>query len=318
MARCLAVIGLLAFGTFGLAYFDHLSDGESLWRTLLIVLTRDSHYNYSSAGSRVIVVLLIIASLAVIAYLIKWFADYIMGLGDNVWKFAVNTRLERLKDHYIVCGLGRVGSQVAKELHQEGVPFVALDKDKAKVDAALEAGYLALQLDSTEEDSLHRAKVEHAKGLVAALAEDSSNLLVTLTAKALNPELLVVARSNRQENEVKLKRAGADLVALPYQIGGFHMASMVLRPDVVDYMDVPGTNQMEVEEVVLGAHSRLAGQRLGRELTLGQAGASVIAIHGADGSSRIRPDGSEVVYPGDRLIMVGGQKELASAASQIK
>jgi len=313
-----AVIGLLAFGTLGLMWFDHLSSGESLYRTLLIILTRDNHYEYNTTGARIMVIILIIASLAVIAYLLKWFADYIMGLGDNVWKFAVNTRLDRLKDHYIVCGLGRVGSQVAQELHQEGVPFVALDKDKAKVDEALEAGYLALQLDSTEEDSLQHAKVTKAKGLVAALAEDSSNLLVTLTAKALNPELLVVARSNRQENEVKLKRAGADLVALPYQIGGFHMASMVLRPDVIDYMDVPGKNQMEVEEIVIGEHSKLAGQRLGRELTLAQSGASVIAIHGADGSSRIRPDGSEVVYPGDRLIMVGGQKELAAAAAQVK
>ena len=264
------------------------------------------------------VIILIIASLAVIAYLLKWFADYIMGLGDNVWKFAVNTRLDRLNNHYIVCGLGRVGSQVAAELHHEGVPFVALDKDKDKVDEALEAGYLAVQLDSTDEESLKRAKVEKAKGLVAALTEDSSNLLVTLTAKALNPELLIVARASREQNEIKLKRAGADLVALPYQIGGFHMASMVLRPEIIDYMDVPGKNMMEVEEIVIGEHSRLAGQRLGRELTLGQAGASVIAIHGANGSSRIRPDGSEVVYPGDRLIMVGGTKDLAAAASQLK
>lgn len=314
----LALAGLIAFGTIGLALFDRLSIGNSLYRTLLIILTRDNHYDYNGTGARVMVILLIIASLGVIAYLLKWFADYIMGLGDNVWKFAVNTRLEKLKDHYIICGLGRVGSQVANQLHQEGVAFVALDKDKTRVDEALQAGYLALQLDSTEEESLNKAKIEKAKGLVAALAEDSSNLLVTLTAKALNPDVLVVARSNRQENEIKLKRAGADLVAMPYQIGGFHMASMVLRPDVVDYMDIPGKNQIEVEEMVIGEHSPLAGHRLGRELTLDQAGASVIAIHGADGGSRIRPDGSEVVYPGDRLIMVGGKKELAAAANQVK
>src|ERR1035437_6219288 len=126
----LGILGVLAFGTFSLAITDHLSLGEALYRTLLIILTRDNHYDYSSMGSRIMVILLILASLGLIAYLLKWFADYIIGLGDNVWKFAVNTRVDRLKDHYIVCGLGRVGSQVAKELHDEGVPFVALDRDK--------------------------------------------------------------------------------------------------------------------------------------------------------------------------------------------
>ena len=317
----LSVVGLIAGGVLALAITEHLSLGDSLYRTLLILLTRDNHYEYTTTASRVVVIILILASLAVIAYLLKWFADYIIGLGDNVWKFAVNTRVDRLKGHYIICGYGRVGSQVAKELHAEGVPFVALDRDKDKVNEALEAGYVALNLDSTEEHSLRQAKIDRAVGLVAALAEDSSNLLVTLTAKAVNPKLLIVARANRQENEIKLKRAGADLVALPYQIGGYHMASMVLRPNVVDYMDVSDKNgiaRLEVEEVVVSDKSRLAGQRIGKDLTSGHLGATVLAINGADGSSRLRPDGSEVVYPGDRLILVGGKKDLANAANLIQ
>ena len=318
----IAAVGLLILGTNGIVAYEHVTYGEGFYRTVMLLLTRDNHFEFHSNAARTLAVSLVLASYVLIAYLLKWFAEYMIGLSDNVRILRVKTQISRYKNHYIVCGLGRVGFQVAKELHNEGVQFVALDRDKAKVEEALNAGFLAMNLDSTEEEALKQAGIDRAAGLVAGLSEDSSNLLVTLTAKALNPDLIVVARSNRAENEVKLKRAGADRVVMPYQIGGFHMASMVLRPSVVDYMELEGkngTSGLEVEEMVVAENSQLAGRRLGTDLTVtGKAGATVIAINGADGTSRIRPDGTEIIYPGDRLIILGAKQDLTDAAALIR
>jgi voltage-gated potassium channel len=147
-------------------------------------------------------------------------------------------------------------------------------------------------------------------------------LFVVLAARALNPNLYIVARANRPENEAKLKHAGANRVAMPYQIGGYHMASMALRPNVVDYMDIMtgknGHTELEVEEMVVGESSRLAGRRLGKALAEDEVGATVIAINGADGSSRVRPSGNEIIYAGDRLIILGSKPDLTSASELIR
>jgi voltage-gated potassium channel len=316
-----ASIALTILGTVGFVWFAGISAGDAFYETITILLTHYDHIGFEDPASRVLVVFLILASLGLIAYLLKWLAEYMMGLSDNVRKLRVKSKVGKLKDHYIVCGLGRVGSQVAGEMQHEGVPFVAVDRDPVKVDDALAKGYMALPLDSTAEDVLVQLGVGKAAGLVACLGEDSLNLFVTLAARSLNPDLYIVARANRSENELKLKRAGADRVALPYQIGGYHMASMALRPNVVDYMDImskTGAAELEVEEMVVGERSRLAGRPLGKALVEGQIGATVIAINGADGTSRVRPTGREVIYPGDRLIILGAKRDLTSASELIR
>jgi voltage-gated potassium channel len=320
--RLIIVSGILMLtGTTGFVTFSNLSVSEAFYQTLLILLTHHDTYKFEDPASRFLVIALIISSLALVAYLIKWFAEYMMGLTSNMRKLRVKSRVDKLKNHYIICGLGRVGSQVAAEMHHEGVSFVALDRDPLKVDDALAKGYNALPLDSTAEDVLIQMGVERAAGLVACLGEDSLNLFVTLAARSLNPDVYIVARSNRSENELKLKRAGANRVAMPYQIGGYHMASMALRPNVVDYMDIMsknGTAELEVEEMVVGENSRLAGRRLGKALAEGEIGATVIAINGADGTSRVRPTGREIIYPGDRLIVLGAKRDLTSASELIR
>jgi voltage-gated potassium channel len=316
-----ATVVLILLGTAGFAYFGHIPTGDAFYETIIILLTHYDHFGVTDPTARALVIVLILASLGLIAYLLKWLAEYMMGLSDNVRKLRVKAKVEKLKNHYIVCGLGRVGAQVAGEMYHEGVPFVGLDRDPVKIDEALAKGYNALPLDSTAEDSLKQVGIERAAGLVSCLSEDSLNLFVVLAARSLNPDLYIVARANRPENELKLKRAGANRVAMPYQIGGYHMASMALRPNVVDYMDImskTGVTELEVEEMVVGEQSRLAGRRLGKALAEGEIGATVIAINGADGTSRVRPSGKEVIYPGDRLIILGSKPDLTSASELIR
>lgn len=314
---------LILIGTFGFAHLSDLDYGESFYSTLIIILTHYDHHGFTEPLARALVVFLDIASLGILGYLLKWFAEYMIGITDNVKKLRMKKKIDGLKNHYIVCGLGRVGSQVARELKIEGVHFVGLDRDKERVDEAIALGYLAINADSTDEDILKEAGITQANGLVACLGEDSNNLFVTLAARSLNPELYIVARANRQDNEIKLKRAGADRVALPYQIGGYHMASMALRPNVVDYMDVvtsdSGQSGLQVEEMVVDEGSKMAGHQLGQSLTDSNiTGATVIAINGADGANKIRPTGKEVIYPGDRLIILGNKQDLNAASALIR
>lgn len=316
-------LALVVMGTIGFRLFSHVGWGSALYETLILILTHNiESFGPQNTAARVLVVVLILASLGLIAYLLKWLADYMMGLGSNVKRLRVKSKVDKLTGHYIVCGLGRVGAQVAGEMFHEGVPFVALDRDEAKVDDALAKGYMALQLDSTAEEALPQVGIDRATGLVACLGDDSLNLFVTLAARSLNPNLYIVARANRPENEIKLKRAGANRVALPYQIGGYHMASMALRPNVVDYMDIMtgknGLTELEVEEMVVAENSKLAGHRLGKALAEGDIGATVIAINGADGTSRVRPTGREIIYPGDRLIILGAKPDLTAASELIR
>jgi voltage-gated potassium channel len=318
---CVTLI-LLGIGTVGFSSFEHITYGEAFYQTILILLSHFDHYGFHDPDSRKLVVFLMLSSLVVVVYLLKWFAEYMMGLGDNVRKRKMQLKISRLKDHYIVCGYGRVGSQVVKELANDDVGFVVLDRNQAKVDEAIAEGHLAMCADSTVEQALLSAGLLKAAGLIASLGEDSANLLVTLAARALNPNLYIVARANRQENDIKLKRAGADRVALPYQIGGYHMAAMALRPNVVDYIDIVnnanGATDLQVEEMVVGQDSRLAGHHLGKALAEGDIGATVIAINGSDGTSRVRPSGKEVIYPGDRLIVLGARKDLNAASALIR
>lgn len=315
-------IGLLLIGSVGFTRFEHISYGQAFYQTTLLMLTHYDHVDATTLPSRILTIALIIGSLTLIYYLLKWFAEYMIGVGDNVRKRRLHSKVGKMKNHYIVCGLGRVGSQIAREMALEGVAFVGMDRDQSKVGEAVGADYVAFEADSVSEEALQDAGIDHAAGLVACLGDDSANLLVTLTARALNPTLYIVARANRAENEVKLKRAGADRVALPYQIGGYHMASMALRPSVVDYMDVVSssgaTTDLQVEEMVVGEHSRLAGHHLGKALTEGEIGATVIAINGSDGTSRVRPSGNEIIYAGDRLIVLGAKPDLTKASDLVR
>jgi len=184
------------------------------------------------------VLFLIVTSLLIIAYLLKTLVDYMINLGDGLKRNKVKAKLVNIKDHYVVCGLGNVGINIAKELETEGVKFVGVDDNEDRVRDAISRGYTAFVGDSTREDVLMKVKLDKAKGVVAALESDASNLFITLAARQINPSLYIVARADHHENVPRLEKAGADKVAMPSQIGGFHMATMLIRPNVLDFIDV--------------------------------------------------------------------------------
>ena len=229
-------------------------------------------------------------------------------------------KISKMRDHYIICGCGVVGKEVAMEFQREGVPFLIIERDPDQSELGRDESIIFLEGDAEDDETLIDAGILHAKGLVAALRQDETNVFVVLTARQLNPDLMIVARAAEERTVGKLERAGADRVISPYQIAGRRIASVVLRPSVVNFLDVAMEQRnmsMRMEEVHLSSASPMVGKAL-RESGLGkQTGAIIIGIHGPDGQTRV--DKSEtkslagvVFQEGDILISMGNDEQIKS------
>ncbi len=313
----------LFFGTFGFMVFSDKGAYESIYLTIIILLSHFYHEVPEPTGAQILVVLLMIGSLIMIALLIKWLTEYIVEgqLRGSLKRKKMKKKIDSLKNHYIVCGYGRVGKQVADELKFENLPFVVCDRDPLRIKQIDKKGYLWIEGDPTIEETLIQAGIEKSKSLISALGEDADNLLVVIEARSLNPDLYIVARGERKESENKLLKAGANRIAMPYQIGGYHMATMAIRPSVVDFLDVivdGKHSELQVEEIEVDKNSSLIGQNLATTLSRKKTGTTVLAINKNDGSSKINPSGDEILSSGDKLIMMGTKGQLEGISELIK
>ena len=223
----------------------------------------------------------------------------------------------RMKDHYIVCGLGRVGRSAASELQRAGVPFVVIDRNEERVEQAAQAGMTAMRADVTRDESLREAEVERARGFIAALATDADNVFVILSVKSLNPRLTVVTRAVEEGAEEKMRRAGADTVFSPYSIAGHRLAHALVRPHEVQLADFAGPSvglDVTMEQLRVAPDAGPASRKLG-DLAPRQAGLIVLALGKPDGKMIFNPPVDMEVSPGDVLIVMGEQPNLRSLES---
>ncbi len=220
----------------------------------------------------------------------------------------VEKRIEKLRDHYIICGYGRIGKLICKELWKKSVPFVCIERNQESARRAEEEGYLCINGDATEEEILNAAGIQRARGLVSVLVSDSDNVFITLTARGLNPGLYVLARAEEEGTERKLRRAGADRVMSPHHIGGLRMAHAILKPAVVDFIEIATHSEsieLQMEEISIGPKSSLAGANL-RESGIRKAlGTIIVAIKKASGSMVFNPPPEIRMEAGDVLIVLG-------------
>jgi voltage-gated potassium channel len=223
-------------------------------------------------------------------------------------------RLMSLRDHYIICGYGRMGKIIARELKHERLPFVVIEKNDVILDADEQETLLIIYGDATKDELLKRAGIEKAKCLISVLPTDAENLYVVLSSRGLNPGLLIVARAGEEGSEQKLLRAGADRVVSPYHIGGLRIAHTVLKPAVVDFIEFAtksGNIDLQIVEVRIQDGSKLSGLTLdecgiGREL-----GIIIVAIKQKSGEMKFNPTFRTRIEAGDTLIAVGEKSKLA-------
>jgi voltage-gated potassium channel len=296
LRTALALFLLVAFGVAGFRILEGFSLLDSLYMTVITITTVGfGEVHALSPAGRVFTILLILGGGGIAAYTLSASADYVVsGQWRLHWAERRNRKmLHALSGHIIVCGFGRVGRFVAQDLKAEGRPFVVLEKDAERMELTRRFGYLALQGNAANETLLEQAGIRRARGLVAALDSDAENVYIALTARGLNPDLHIVARANFEESESKLLRAGADRVLLPYRISGRRMVTMLLHPEVADFLEEVshcGGMELLLEQVKIGQASRLEGLSLAEAKIRLRLNVSVLAYKDPESAVHQRPD----------------------------
>jgi voltage-gated potassium channel len=231
--------------------------------------------------------------------------------GDLQHRWARRRRermLDDLENHFIVCGFGRMGQIIAQEFARQRVRFVLVERDADRMQAAIEAGYLAVEADASSEQVLRRVHIERARGFIAAVSTDAENVYAVLTARLLNPGLFIIGRAETDDAKVKLVRAGADRVISPYQIGGQQLAQTALRPAVVDFVQIATSSdnlELNMEQVLIGEGSPLSGRTLVEANLRQRFGVIVVGIQRADGRMEFNPPADASMQPGDFIVVLG-------------
>jgi len=216
--------------------------------------------------------------------------------------------LEQIANHFILCGYGRIGSIIANELHQQGVPVAVVERDPERVRQAIERGWLALEADASREDVLARAGIHRARGLIAAVGTDAENVFTVLTARVMRPTCSSSRGVESDDAEPKLRRAGADRVISPYQIGATHMVQTALRPAVVDFVHLATSSErldLSMEQVHIKDDSALANQSIVDAGIRQKFGVIVVGIQAGGRSMEFNPPPEAVMRAGDELVVLG-------------
>lgn len=310
------LIAVIVLGTAGYMLIERAPLFDSLYMTVITVGTVGFAETIAlSDAGRAFTMMLILIGFGAMLFALGTFIDFIVEghLRDLVEGRRMQSGIDRLSEHHIVAGLGRVGLAVAGSLAAEEAPFVVIERDPDTIALAKSHGWLVLEGDATEEDVLVDAGVSRARSLVTALDADADNLFVTFSARAINAELFIVARSSHESSEVKLKRAGADRVLTPNVIGGRRMAAMVLHPVVSDYLDlVTHGDQLEfrLQEIEVAPASSYANRSIRDSRVRDVTGAYVLAVHSGAGQVNTNPSPETVLKPHDRLVVLGTASQL--------
>jgi voltage-gated potassium channel len=304
-------LAILIGGTTGYILVEGWGPWDAFYMTVITVATvgyREVH-TLSFAGE-VFTVVLIFGGVGTVFYTVTQLAAVIVegGLHRRFEQRRVTRMLEELTDHFILCGYGRIGSIIAGELRQQGVPFVVIERSPERMQHALAHGWLAVEADASEESVLRRLGIDRARGLIAAVGTDAENVYAVLTARELRPDLFIIARVESDEAEHRLRRAGANRVISPYQIGATHMVQTALRPAVVDFVQLAtssGHLDLSMEQVRVRDQSGLVGRSIVDAGIRQRFGVIVVAIKRTDGTMEFNPAPESVVRAGDELVVLG-------------
>jgi len=316
----LSALGVITIvGAIGYTIIEGWSLLDSLYMTIITITT----VGYSevfplSPGGKVFSIFLIIGGVGTAFYTLIAAAEYMLGgyLGSRLGRRRMKNRIGRLKDHFIICGYGRVGRGIAAVFDEEGVPFVVIDSSEAAIAAAENDGRLLIAADATHDEALKEAGIERARGLVAAVGSDTDNTYITLSARGLRSDLFIAARASGEEDEKKLRTAGADRIVSPYSIGARRLAMLTLRPAVVDYIDTVSYGrgrELQLENIVVAEDSTLAGGTVSEARKCSRA--IILAINHQGQGLTANPAADEIIQSGDQLIVIGSRENLFSMES---
>jgi voltage-gated potassium channel len=312
-----ALVGLIALGTIGFRLLEPLTLLDSLYLTVMTVATvgyGDVHP--SSRGGRGFATVFMLVSVAVVGFLLST-AIQALVQSEIVAAYGQRRRyreISKLRNHFIICGAGRVGSRIIRELQRREEPFIVIERDERQVASLTEQDILVLVRDATLEETLRDAGVEHARALAACLPDDADNVYVVLTARGLNDNLHIVARAIEAQAEPKLIRAGANRVIAPIIIGGQRMVQALTKPAVSDFIDSIAAEDLDLdfEEVVVAPRSSYVGHKLKFTNIRSELDVVIVAVRRRSNSEMVfNPSGDSQIEAGDMLIAIGRADSLA-------
>jgi voltage-gated potassium channel len=317
-------IMLFVTGTAGYFFIEGWSLLDSFYMTVITLTTVGFGEIWPlSPNGRLFTIFLIIGGVSIVAYSLTTTAELIVT--GNIALILRRRRMERainqLQNHTIICGYGRVGKNAALSLSKNNNPIVIIDNDPQKIEAIIEDGFIAVEGDATIDDTLIKAGIHKAQGLIVSGSDDSLNLFIVLSARLLNPNLFIVSRTVDEANEPKMRKAGANRTVSPYQIGGKHMANIILHPHVTDFFDVvtfDGGIELWVEEITIRPNSQLDGKTVGEMDIRRKTGVTLVALYRHEEQKAILPEANTRLYAHDQLIVLGTREQLAKVVQLAK
>ena len=311
-ARLASALALLAAvvvaSTVAYAHVEGWSWFDAFYMTVATITTVGGEPHPLSESGRRLTLAVIVLGVGSASYAFLAFASYLLEgqLGIEVGRRRLRNRISSVNDHFILCGFGRVGREIAREFVAERVPFVVIDVNQASLADATREGFLVVSGNATSADVLREAGIARARGLVTATDKDEDNVYVTLSARVLRPELFIVARANRDDSADNLKFAGANRIISPYYIGGKRMASLAMRPTAVDFIDTileAGNTDLLLEDLTIPTNSRWANATLGK--LVGDANEAIVLALKRKNMMTFRPPHDTVLQSGDEIVVAG-------------
>ncbi len=324
MLAVMAVGVVIVLGTFGYIVIEGWSAFDAFYMTVTTVATvgfQEIH-PLSTAG-RAFTVGLIISGVGTLFYLLGNLARLLVEgeLRALLGRYRTEGKMKAVTNHYIVCGYGRMGKRICKEFRAKPLPFVVIDKNPDVIASLQREGLMAVEGDATQDDVLIRAGIERAKGVVSVVNTDTENLFIVLTARGLNKDLYIVARAGDEGSEQKLMRAGANRVSSPYHIGGMQMAQAVIRPAVMDFLELATQSEhldLQMEELTVEQGSRFDGRTPCDCGFSEDPGLVLIAVKRTLGHLEFNPGSKVLLAKGDKLIVLGQPESLKRLESVIR
>ena len=314
------VAGIILSGTLGYVLIEGWAWFDSLYMTVITLATIGyGEVKPLTPGGRWFTIGLIFVGVAVFGFLITRLTEAVIesGISSALGRRKLFKDISQLKDHFILCGAGRVGLRVVDELDKKGVDFVVIEHDDQVAERLLTSGHLVLIGDATDETVLEGAQVRRAKTLITAASSDAENVYITLTARGLNPNIYIVARANDQAAERQLRRAGANKVVSPVLIGSHRMAQAALSPAVADFLESTMMSEeldLNFEQVQIAEDSSLNGVKLKDSGIRSAHEVMVVAITPQGGKMIFNPNGEQTLHAGDLLIAIGRRAGLIKLA----
>ena len=322
----LAVVLLGVIIVYGVAGYM-LIDGWNLLDSFYMVIITISTVGYQeihpqSAAGRIFTSTLIVVGVATMLYGFGVFAETLAenAFGNYRRERQLERSLNQLRDHFIICGYGRIGTQIVAEFEEHGVPYAVIDQTGEAVGRLRAEGRLHIEGDASSEELLKQAGIERARGLICAVDADERAVYIVLSARALNPKLYILARAGRPESIRRLELAGATRTISPYRMAGHLMAELAVRPALVDVLDMlhHGESEIAVEEMLVSAGMAALGKTIEEAGLLDASAAKLLALRRRDGTLHVTPSPDQRLEVGDLLIALGGEAQLLKSASLLK